>query len=86
MSQLDGPGIAMGKLPIILIGLLAIWITISVVRDGPQRAFGGLFGLLDEPQYGEADRPTRSGKLAERQLDAPAAEPDPDAPPWWSEP
>jgi hypothetical protein len=86
MSPVDGSELAMGKIPVVLIGLIAIWIILSVVRNGPQRAFGGVFGLLDEPQYGESDRPTRSGKLAERGLDAPAAEPDPDAPPWWSKP
>ena len=51
MSPVDGSELAMGKIPVVLIGLIAIWIILSVVRNGPQRAFGGVFGLLDEPQY-----------------------------------
>lgn len=76
----------MGKLPIILIAGIALWIAVQMVRQGPEKALGGLFGLLDAPQYGEQARPTRTGKLADQQLD-PAAHPkdEPDSP-WWSQP
>lgn len=76
----------MGRLPVVLIALVLFWISFQVIRQGPKQAFGGLFGLLDEPQYGEDARATRSGKLAERHLEPPAPpEDDPDSP-WWSEP
>ena len=58
----------MGKLPGILVAIVAIWLAWNVFRDGPENALGGLLGLLHEPQYGEADRPTRSGNLADRVL------------------
>jgi hypothetical protein len=79
----------MGRIPVFVLAFVGLWIAFHVVRDGPERALGGLFGLLAEPQYGEEARPTRSGKLAERQLEAPGgAEDDPDSPdsPWWSAP
>jgi hypothetical protein len=76
----------MGKIPIFVLIGVALWIGFHVVRDGPEHALGGLFGLLAEPQYGEADRPTRSGKLADRQMEpSRAPKEDPDQP-WWSEP
>ena len=59
----------MGRLPGILVAIVAIWLAWNVFRDGPENAFGGLFGLFYEPQYGEADRPTRSGNLADRVLE-----------------
>jgi hypothetical protein len=43
------------------------------------RALGGLVGMASQPQYGEADAPTRSGSLADRILeheDASARRPD----------
>ena len=55
----------MGKLPAILIGLILLWVAWDVFQNGPQRALGGLFSLLSQPQYGQADRRTRSGDLAE---------------------
>lgn len=58
----------MGKFPAIFVAILAIWLAWSLVQNGPEKSFGGLFGLLDEPQYGEADRPTRSGHFADRVL------------------
>lgn len=76
----------MARIPLFVLGFIALWIAFHVVRDGPGDALGGLFGLLDEPQYGEQAQPTRSGKLAERQLEP--AEPDQDDAdsPWWSSP
>ena len=59
----------MGKLPAILLASLALWIALNVYEHGPEGALGGLFGLFYESQYGEADRPTRSGGLADRVLD-----------------
>ena len=58
----------MGKLPAILIGLILLWVAWDVFQNGPQRALGGLFSLLSQPQYGQADRRTRSGDLAEGAL------------------
>ncbi len=75
----------MAKIPIFVIGVIAVWITFHVIRDGPEEALGGVLGLFDEPQYGEEARPTRSGKIAERQLEPPAPQQeDPDSP-WWSQ-
>jgi hypothetical protein len=74
----------MGKIPAILVGLVALWIAFSVVRDGPKQAMGGLFGLIGEPQYGEADRETRQQRLAEKHLDVRPEPEDPDTP-WWGE-
>jgi hypothetical protein len=59
----------MGKLPAIFVAIVVIWVAWSLFEEGPENAFGGLFGLFYEPQYGEADRPTRSGQLAERVLE-----------------
>jgi hypothetical protein len=58
----------MGKLPAIFIGALILWVAWEVFEYGPEQAFGGLFSLLSQPQYGEADRPTRSGTLADQIL------------------
>ena len=59
----------MGKLPAILVAIVAIWLALNVFEHGPENAFDGLFGLFYQPQYGEADRPTRSGTLADRVLE-----------------
>ena len=69
----------MGKLPGILLALIAAWVAWHVYQDGPKRALGGLVGLLSSPQYGEADAPSRSGSLADRilqQEEEPAPPPD----------
>ena len=78
--------LAVAKIPIFVISVIALWIAFHVARDGPGRALGGLFGLLDEPQYGEQARPTRSGKLADRHLESPAPNEDEPDSPWWSKP
>jgi hypothetical protein len=59
----------MGKLPALGILVIALWLAWTVYRDGPDEAFGGLGALISSPQYGEADRPTRSGTLADEILD-----------------
>lgn len=64
----------MGKIPAILLALIIGWIGWTVYQDGPEAAFGGLGGLISSPQYGEADRPTRSGQFADRLLEEDAAE------------
>jgi hypothetical protein len=74
----------MGKIPVILVGLIALWIAFNVVTRGPGEALGGLFGLLDEPQYGEADRETRQQRIAEKHLGPQQAPEDPDRS-WWGE-
>ena len=58
----------MGKLPAIMIAIVAIWLAWNVIQDGPENALGGLGSLMSEPQYGEADRKTNSGELADRLL------------------
>jgi hypothetical protein len=58
----------MGKLPAIFLLLIIGWLAWNVFQNGPEKAFGGLFSLLSQPQYGEADRPTRSGTLADQLL------------------
>lgn len=64
----------MGKIPAILLALIVAWVAWTVYQDGTEAAFGGLGGLMSSPQYGEADRPTRSGQLADRVLEEEAAE------------
>jgi hypothetical protein len=59
----------MGKLPAILVAVVAFWLAWNVFANGPEKALGGLFGLFYEPQYGQADRPTRTGSLADRVLE-----------------
>lgn len=59
----------MGKLPAIFLAVVAIWLAWNLFEQGPEDALGGLFGLFYEPHYGEADRPTRSGNLADRVLE-----------------
>ena len=59
----------MGKLPAILLAVMALWLALNVIQDGPKQALGGVFDLFSQPQYGEADRPTRSGAAADRILD-----------------
>lgn len=57
----------MGKFPIIVFLIIALWVGYTLHREGPEKAFGGLFALLAQPQYGEADAaPGRSERLAER--------------------
>ena len=55
----------MGKIPLVLVLVTAIWIAVTVYREGPDRAFGGLFSLTGSPQYGEAAEPTRSQRFAD---------------------
>jgi hypothetical protein len=55
----------MGKIPLVLVVVTAIWIAVTVYREGPDRAFGGLFALTGSPQYGEEADPTRSQQLAD---------------------
>ena len=62
----------MGKLPAIFVAIVAIWLAWNLYEQGPENDLGGLFY---EPQYGEADRPTRSGALADRVLEAGAERP-----------
>jgi hypothetical protein len=64
----------MGKLPALLLTAIAIWIGWTVYQQGPDHAFGGLGALIESPQYGEADRPTHSGSLADRVLEGDPAE------------
>jgi hypothetical protein len=72
-----------GKLPIIFLLLLVLWVGFTLYREGPERAFGGLFALLAQPQYGEADAPHgRSGSLAER-VEEPRRDDRTDTP-WWA--
>ena len=59
----------MGKIPAWLLAALVLWVAWDVYQQGPEHALGGLFSLLSQPQYGEADRPTRSGDLADRMLE-----------------
>ena len=59
----------MGKLPAVLILLVALWVAWNIYQEGPDQALGGLSTLMSSPQYGEADRPTRSGDLADQALD-----------------
>ena len=59
----------MGKIPAIILAIIALWIALNVYQGGPDNAFGGLSKLLSEPQYGEADRPSRSTSLADQVLD-----------------
>jgi hypothetical protein len=58
----------MGKLPAILVAIVLIWLAWNVIQVGPENALGGLGKLMSEPQYGEADRKTNSGELADRLL------------------
>jgi hypothetical protein len=75
----------MGKIPMILAAILALWIAVTVAREGPEKAFGGLFALLGSPQYGEADAPTRSGNIADRAEDRAAQKPADSKPAWWAD-
>ena len=75
----------MGKIPLALLLALAVYLAVTLVRDGPDRAFGGLFGLLASDSYGEADAETRSGAIADETAPAPPA-PEDDGEPWWSRP
>lgn len=59
----------MGRFPLLIALALALWIAWSVHQDGADQVFGGLWGLVSGPQYGEADRPTRSGALADQVLE-----------------
>jgi hypothetical protein len=71
----------MGKLILCLLFALAVWVGVTVWREGPEHAFGGLFAMLSAPQYGEADAaPGRSQRLAEEMVREPVP-PAPDE--WW---
>ena len=59
----------MGKLPAVLLLMIALWLAWNVYQEGPDQALGGLGQLMSSPQYGEADRPTRSGTLADEILE-----------------
>lgn len=59
----------MGKLPAIFLAVIALWLALDLYQHGPEDALGGILGLFFEPQYGEADRPTRSGSLADKVLE-----------------
>lgn len=58
----------MGRLPAIFLAGIVLWLAWNVVRYGPEATFGGIYDLVRMPQYGEADRPTRSGDLSDRIL------------------
>ena len=51
--------------------MIALWLAVNVIQYGPENAFGGLFDVFNHPQYGEADRPTRSGSMADEILAEP---------------
>jgi hypothetical protein len=72
----------MGKIPLILVTVIVIWVAVTVYREGPDRAFGGLFSLLALPQYGQEAPPTRSERLADH-VDKPPPARD-DSKPWWT--
>ena len=74
----------MGRIPVVILLVLAIWIGNTLYRDGPAKAFGGLVALLSGPQYGEADRPTRSGRMADEAEDRPSPRKVDDN--WWARP
>lgn len=74
----------MARIVLCVLLVIAVWVGITLHREGPEKAFGGLFDLLGSPQYGEADRPTRSGRLADRVEEVPPPE-EPEGP-WWAEP
>lgn len=76
----------MAKIPLLVLGALAIWIGVELARHGPDEAFGGLLGLLESPQYGEAAPETRSGKLAERAMHDEDEKPQQGDEAWWSHP
>lgn len=77
----------MGRIPLLVLAALAVWIGVELARHGPDEAFGGLLGLLGSPQYGEEAQETRSGRMAERALEGkPAPREDDDGQPWWSRP
>jgi hypothetical protein len=75
----------MGKIPLAFLLALAVYLGVTLVREGPDRAFGGLFGLLTSDSYGESDTGTRSGAIADEIAPAPAP-PEDDGEPWWSRP
>jgi hypothetical protein len=71
----------MGKLLLYLLLALVAWVGVTLWREGPEHAFGGLFAMLAAPQYGEADAPAgRSQRLAEGVVKDPEA---PAADEWW---
>jgi hypothetical protein len=76
----------MGRLVLCMLLGISLWVGVTVWREGPEHAFGGLFAMLASPQYGETDAaPGRSQRLAEEAL-GPEAANDADAPDasWWS--
>jgi hypothetical protein len=74
----------MGRFPAVILLILAIWIGYTIHRDGPEKAFGGIAALLSSPQYGEADRPTRSGRVAD-EVQHPTS-PGKSLKNWWARP
>ena len=73
----------MGKIPLAVLLALALYVGVTLVREGPDRAFGGFFGLIAGDSYGEADAETRSGAVADDLAPPP---PPKDDEPWWSRP
>ena len=59
----------MGKLPAMLFAAIAVWLAWDFYQNGPDSAAGGLLELLNVPQYGEADAPTKSGDIADRMFE-----------------
>ncbi|MEE9608208.1 MAG: hypothetical protein V3U03_10775 [Myxococcota bacterium] len=55
----------MGKIPLVLVIVAAVWVTLTVYREGSERAFGGAFAFIGGPQYGERAEPTRGQQLAD---------------------
>jgi len=54
------------KIVLFVLLVIAVWVGVTLHREGPENAFGGLFDLLASPQYGEEARPTRAEGLADR--------------------
>lgn len=74
----------MGKIPVVVLLALVLWVGITVYREGPEEAFGGFFSFLTLPMYGEGDRPPgRSEALADR-VDEDRPRDEGDEKPWWS--
>lgn len=73
----------MGKIPVLVVVVLGLWIAWTLHSEGPDKAFGGLFGMLYQSQYGENAPKTRAGVIAD-EVEQRQAKPDqPDD--WWAE-
>lgn len=59
----------MGRLVVIAVVILGLWVALNIYQQGPEHAFGPISTLLSEPQYGQADRPSRDTDLAEEALE-----------------